>query len=387
MTPTTYIRLLDHDGTELARIESFLSLSYSKEKWSIGGAEFKLWFYDPNVALFELDRFIEIWRSDKSKDIDWYIEWEGMYRKPSVSADASGELYFVATCVQLRDLVKRATIDYLSGDTETIKDDPGETAVKEFIAENMTSIAVQPARLSNNVVPGFGVKTDQARGTNWKGQRSKKDLKKVIENICVATGLAYKVFFDSSFSTSSAYGIALEIYENILGKDLTNIGLNSATGKNGSGNAPQIFSLENGNMADANYSEDYINAKSTILVSGQGVGTDRAHLIIEDTVLKGLSPYNRCELQADARNSESADEMTSFGVSKAHDHRLKKSLTFNVIQTESCLYKRDYNFGDAVTAKFAGIISHKEIVSIQITVSSEGEPETIAVGMEDYDAT
>ena len=155
-------------------------------------------------------------------------------------------------------------------------------------------------------------------------------------------------------------------------------------------NAPAIFSREFENVLEQEYTDSLNNFRNTVLVAGEGEGSSRELVAIEDG--QGLDRY---ELFVDARDLQSKDENDNTipiaEYRKLLENRGLESLAeYTDIQTfeskvnikSNLEYGNDFNLGDIVTctSKKWGITIDTRITEIEEVFESTGRQINIVFG-------
>ena len=259
-------------------------------------------------------------------------------------------------CKSLGYLLNRRTIGNQQTYTGTIED-----ALRYFVTTN----AISPTNL-NRIIPnlvlgplnGFNTSTDEAI--------SDKYLDESLWEICVKFDIAYDILLDISnkkFVFTVWQGVDRSTEQVI--RDAV------------------IFSKVFDNVLNQNYVDDKSNYRNVAIVAGEGEGTARKILIVNDTTT-GLE---RREIFVDARDLQSIREdetvMTTEEYNAMLSERGKKDLadyervrTFetDVDYGSQFIYGIDYKCGDKVTIRNddLGIVMHTRIVTATETYTKNG---------------
>ena len=187
----------------------------------------------------------------------------------------------------------------------------------------------------------------------------------------------------ASSSQGRGVKLAFETRYKVLSDELTSIAKNSKLGwcikfdfrnkkfifevlegvnrtVNQQNNPPMIFSRRYDNVLEREYTKDTSDYKTTAIVAGQGEGSAREIVIINDS----LSGLDRKELFVDARDIEDDSNLTDRGKSKLAENTITESFEAT-IDTQN--YRIDWDLGDLVTIldDEIGVISDIQIVEIR----------------------
>ncbi|SHJ64653.1 virus ReqiPepy6 Gp37-like protein [Hathewaya proteolytica DSM 3090] len=171
--------------------------------------------------------------------------------------------------------------------------------------------------------------------------------------------ISYKDLLDSLFDITTISNISFKLDFNINDKKLyfnTFKGLDRTVGQNT--NIRAIFSTEFDNILEQEYTDSNENFKNTVLIAGEGQGTQRKKVVVgEDN-----SGIARKEMFIDARDIQSDNTDVTLTQEQYNNILITKGVealkqctdnySFNsVINTNqtNLTYKKDYDLGDIVT--------------------------------------
>lgn len=373
------IHLKDQSGDLVAIFDDYTSLTIGHRINSIDTCTFSIDDDDSRIDLFELDGQVEVYRSYPEFDVDWYLEFEGFHRTKTRQTFTDGNRYFTSGSRGYNDLLRRRIVAYYAGTDYANKSDIGETAMKEYVEENCAASATSPPRIANGVITGFTVEADNLNGDPWAGSKAYINILDVCQDIANNSGIDFKV------RGNGAAQFVFRVYDGQLGDDRSVTGLDSATGLNGAGNAPVIFTLGRGNMGGPVYSLKRMNERNYCYVLGQGQQSDRDVVEREDSDATDDSPWNKVEFTRDARNYSTIASYQNAGDAALVENQAEETFSFEPLQVESTLYGRDYFFGDLITARYADVERNKKIVGMDIMVNNTQtqNPENISLTLGD----
>jgi hypothetical protein len=244
--------------------------------------------------------------------------------------------------------------------------------MKEFVNEQIGPGATFPPRLrQSGVMAGLTVEADSGAGGAWTGQRGQQNLLDTLKKIALV-GLV-----DFAIVGTGPAAYEFRTYANQLGVDRTNIGLNPATGLNGAGNVPVIFSPMLNNVSRMDYKRQFGDSANAIFVWGQGVGSTRALRLQIDAAAIGVSPIGLREFSRSGGSQTSDANLDQVGLEDLEKYRVREELSFTPLLNPQTLFGVNFNLGDRVTADYFGRTFHKRIVSVKATVSSGSSGEAL----------
>ncbi len=155
-------------------------------------------------------------------------------------------------------------------------------------------------------------------------------------------------------------------------------------------NPPAIFSQEFENILEQEYTDSLNNYRNTVLVAGEGEGSDREFIALENG--QGLDRY---EMFVDARDLQSKDEndnvipiseyrklLEDRGRSKLSEHKEIETFDSKVNLNSNLVYKEDFDLGDIVTciSKQWGITIDTRITEIEEVYEESGKQINVVFG-------
>lgn len=272
--------------------------------------------------------------------------------------EQSSQLEIIAPSLNI--LLRRRLIIGQQSFTGTI-----ENVLKSFVAVN----AVTPAN-PNRIIPGLTISTNHGINITATEVDSNVLLDEFLYEVCNKHDLSWNVLLD-------VYNKRF-IFDVWLGTD------RSAEQQV---NPHVIFSKDRENVLKQNYTESESDYKNVAIVAGEGEGTERTYVTINDN----LTGFNRIELFVDARDLQSTYQgendveitLTPLEYKELLNERGKSKLTEypKVVTFESDIdlysnevYGEDYFMGDKVSIKNddLSLIMHTRIVSAVESTTQTG---------------
>lgn len=198
------------------------------------------------------------------------------------------------------------------------------------------------SNITNRNFQNLIVNSTQGRGEKIAFETRYKVLSDELETISKTSRLGWNIKFD--------YKNKRFIFESLVGIDRT---VNQADVP------PMIFSRRYDNILELEYTKDVSEYKNCAIVAGQGEGSNREIVIVNDN----LSGQDRKELFVDARDVEDGTNLADRGKSKLAENTIIESFEAT-IDTES--YRVEWDLGDFVTIldDEIGVISDTQIVEV-----------------------
>ncbi|MBA7515242.1 hypothetical protein ES705_07281 [subsurface metagenome] len=370
MTVRWQIRVKDTSGVLVAVLDDtggFSQASVSQDVNDVKTATVEFSAEDDRKDFFVLDGLVEFWRSNKDWGV-WYREFVGLFREPVIEEVEDGNPRFRAHIVGPLDLVRRRVIAYKDEESpEVTKSDVGETVMKEYVDENAGSLATTGnGRERTGTITGLSIETDLSRGSSWTGGRSFENLLTVLKELAVATELDFEIDMDVNPST-----FTFKVHP-LLGTDRSKEGLDIATGLNGAGNVPMVFSREMGTLRHPVRAQTRKQEVNVGIVLGKGEGASRTVFVEEDTELTDDSPWNDIESVINAGNEEDVD-LQGRALTYLAERAPVEAVSFDLVQTREMFYGEHYFLGDLVAIEFLGLDLKMKIVSADLSMQDGKE--------------
>lgn len=305
-------------------IDSYESLIWVERYREPGDFEIYTGTIDKNVGLLENATYFAL-EGSKSIMVMEKIQF-------SEDLDEGSKLIISGRC--LKSILARRIVW-----KQTILDGLLEDEIERLINENFIS-PDDP----NRAIPGFTFRRSgdpYLESLTIMQQLDGDDILTAIEDICKTYGIGFEVGLTEEktlyFSLVNGVDRSYDQYENPY----------------------VIFSPDFENLISSNYTEDYTNRKTVVLVAGEGDGYDRETTPVE---MEGGSPsgINRMEMYSDSRNISSNVEEESLSYEEyeallaqkgrellAQNYTLK-TFESKVDTTRMFQYGRDFFIGDIV---------------------------------------
>lgn len=263
------------------------------------------------------------------------------------------------TCHSALSLCERRIVAFAAGSPQAQKTAKSDDMIKAIARENLGPLTGDAARTISMV----SIAADLGLGQTMSKGFSRKNVQKVMQEIASESATkGTRIYFDVVYLTSGA--LEFKTWVNNRGTDRT---------WSGNSGGYLMISEEAGNLANAELTEDYTDARNYIYAGGQGAEDTRAIQTSPDPVRIGASPFGRFEDWLDARNASDATSLKGEADARLREAMPKVTFTGDLVETPQCRYDIDYGLADLVTAEYDGK-SYDCLVS-NIDLSSTGEKE------------
>ena len=248
-----------------------------------------------------------------------------------------------------------------------------ELAIRELVNKN----AIDPVNTVRKIgLMALGEVKNYTQETNI--QTSYANLLETVEEIASVSELGIRTLLNIENKQ-----MTFDIYEGL-----------DRTANNGI-NPPAIFSQEFENILEQEYTDSLNDYRNTVLVAGEGEGSDRELVSLENG--QGLDRY---ELYVDARDlqstktvneedvpipiSEYRKMLEDRGFSKLSEHKEIETFDSKVNLNSNLVYKEDFDLGDIVTcvSKKWGITIDTRITEIEEVYEESGKQVNVVFGNE-----
>lgn len=318
--------------------------------------------------------FVEVWRTDADHGIEPHMLFGGLYLKKQWEKIETSTLRL--ECPGYLSMLDWHIIAWETDLANRTKftSAKGETVLKSLVTYNSTSSATTAAgrKLNGTLWPStvITVEADGAGGNTMSflcAPQSENDtLLTELQKAQALSGGDFSLVKTGANAFQFRWG-----HYNMVGATPT-----AATDRS----ATLAFSIGHGNMATPIYTRDRIKERTVALVGGKGVGAARTFVTRTGT---DYASTNHREVFVPLTNSDVTAELNTAGDKVLDKDEAKETFAFKVQKTESCVFERDWNLGDTVSAVnwISGATSTLKIIGVTISYESGGE-ETISAEME-----
>lgn len=361
------------DGTTQAVFDglAFYDLRYSRVLNGIGRIAMTIPGNNRYRALFGLDYFLEVYRTDPTSPIGALIKEETYLVRLTHRFRENNDERFVVGGVSLNHLMKRRIVDPADDPLATggysTKAGAADTVIRGYCLEQMGASASalrQIPGLSVAVVAGTGLPV---------GARLR------FENL-------FEQMQDLAFRGNTDF-IITRTGTNLMTLTIAPIGADKTQSTNYPWNSWVGFDPKRGNMQRPSFSIDRSDELNFVYALGQGQGAQRTLLMLQGNTVPD-SPYNRIEFTNDVRNIDKADPtgMLTGARVALYDNLPKYDFNFEPIGIEpGGVYRQDWDIGDRVTATWDAYSQNLRFTEVEIGVSGQSG-ESIKVTSLKYDA-
>ena len=123
---------------------------------------------------------------------------------------------------------------------------------------------------------------------------------------------------------------------------------------NTDGNKPTVFSFDQGNMRNPRYRNLWAEAVTAAYGGWQGGGMEQTIYLEENAAALAASPYARREGYYPVDDINTPDEIPSYLQQKLIEDGEQEYVEATIMQTDACLYGRDFQHGDLCTLELPG---------------------------------
>ena len=369
------IWFLHSDGYLLEVLDEVAWFQYIKRFNGIGNFVLQL----PTGALSNKhlmrDAFVLFFRRDRNGKRA--LDFLGMLRWWKIHTTPKGITYLTLRGPDQNDLLRRRIVAYAAGRSETmISVAYADDALKDIFNENYLSGAESDRDISGRSV---STQPDFSSGADLEMRFAWDDVLEAMKDICDASfaeSIPVPMYFEIAVKQLSQNG-----YPEFEFKTHVNHPGIDRTANSGHAN-PVIFGVDHDNLRNPSLTHDYNKEKNYVYVGGQGEQRKRTIVEVEDAFAVDASPFNRCEIFRDARNTDD-DELTEVGQQTLHKHRGTVKFAGTLLDTEQTPYG-DWQLGDKVSVTYEGMQFDVPIHSVSVRLSKSRE-EVITASVESFE--
>lgn len=303
---------------------------------------------------FYPDRIVEV---EYSRDGETSrLEFVGFIREVTIYDD-EGVDYLHLVCYSPEYLLDGRIVAYSAGSAQASMNGYADDIIKAVVRDNLGSDAGSGRDLSSLGVSVAGNLSDAPEVTKAFAWRN---LLRVIQDICDASAQrGTRLFFGFVPVIQTEVGFVFMTYTGCIGRD------------RGSGSSDQLrFGQAWGNLENPVLRYNWSDEVNYIYAGGQGEGSDRVIVTIGDTYRIKMSPWNRREAFADARNELSTDGVTTKARSALQAGRPKIEFNGVLLDSPVSRYGTDWSLGDIVIVEYADVSFDGLVSRVEIDVSN-----------------
>lgn len=341
-------------GQRVAEITDQLELEYTRALNVPGVARFALNGNHPKLPRLSHRTIVEVWRKDVAAGLDWYRDFEGVFRSPE-KEQSTGSVFRTA-CLGTMSKIGHRHVLYPAkrlnrSEFGTL---PIETIMKRLVQYNLASGATTAqGRYIDGVDPKWSIMPDLGRGPvvpsfGCAGENVLEALQRLVRNTTV----------DFEVLRTGPLSWAFEVYPDGLGDDRTD---------------SLVFSIGRNNVREIKYTYDRTNEKTVALVAGQGRESSR---LWDVAYADGADEH--IEIFIDANNLNTMAAIQARADEAIREFRAVEQVAFTVMQADRARYGQHYRLGTQATGLFEGRKIPLRIQSVTVRTAKD-KPESIDV--------
>lgn len=407
--------LLDDTGKRICLLQNYSYFSYSRSL--LGFGTILIGFpYDDFASrvfpVFQVDRRIDIWRAP---DDDFPIRREGTFflRMPKIYTRKTDNMRMISfTGRDPTDLLARRFIIQAAGTAQTYKTDQIDDMMKAIVREQMlfgSALDENGAVDNTRAFPEqeFSVQADLALGPTYSLAFADRNVLDVLKELKESSfqlnindfTLYRKIYFD--IVPFDITGLILAILDEDTGEDILDedgLAILDEESDERSGQGLQFqtfadlrgqdrtmdleFSVENNNLEEPYYTQNYLEEVNAVIVKGFGRGDSRVTVRVDDTERINASRWNRMEGYKDGSQEPDQAKLADLAYPELYSGRPAEDLSavfLNVPEGQNSprsLYGVDWDLGDLVPVSYAGKQFNVEISIVYVAIDENGS-ETI----------
>lgn len=323
------VRLYSTSGSLLHVFDGWSSLNVDRRLNDFSTHTFNFPSSDPRSLAFQKDCFVQVRR--KNAYLDWYTEYVGFHRTRRVQITATGLEIFTSYGRSLEDLLRRRSLAFTDPYTKL---GPADDVMKAFVRDNTTNA---PLRFRDGTITNFSVQADLSLGTIWEGERSRRVLIDVLQEIAKASDVDFYVDWIPPASF---------LFRTVYPRPIRNL----------------VFSTDFGNLASFDYTNSATEEFNCVIIGNSFTKTSAA---------SSDSPWNLSEIIADPGSNLTPQEIDTLADEELARSGAKENVSLDILQTPTSQYGRDYFLGDTVRVRMGEEFFTKIIMGVSLTESGD----------------
>jgi hypothetical protein len=347
------IRVYDRSGVLKHELIDYRAVAYTKIVNAPGMGIVTLDGSHPVTGEIDLDWLVEVHRRDLVRALDWYCDFTGFFRDALETADEQGVRSATLYCPGVLSLLERPVIAYKASTSNrtSFASAKAETILKTLVTYNATPAGtIGDGRMRDVTLPTITVQTDGAGGNTLDLNCAWDNLLNTLQGVALVGG------GDFDLVRSGASSWQFQWFAGQRGTDRS---------------ATVVFSLQYGNMTNPSLRLNFLGERTVAIVGGQG--EDIVREVVVRNGVNYAAPHNATEMFVDARQMTTAAGLNAAGDAHLAERQAKRDFTFEVLQTPSTVYGRDYFLGDLVTATFGLYSDVKKVQQVAVEFGLNGE--------------
>lgn len=363
MVANYQISIFDRITGELQTIldtTAVYQLRYSRLLNDVGKCVLEIPYTEDYESLFQLDTFLEVYRTDPMDTTAMQKEGTYFVRLFDRMENENNEERFLIGGVSLEHLLWRRMIDYrddpLGAGGYSTKAGPGDDVILEYIDEQCGATASAARQF-----PAFIVAASGGIGQNVGARKTFKDN---LLKVCQELAEQGEVDFYVERTTTNNLQAVCEV-----------VGSDKSKGTNYPTNPFVYLSPLRGNLGRPRLVQDRRKEGNYLYAQGEGGGDNRT---LSEFIAAGTtdSPYNRIEfyLSKSSAQKDAASQLQTAAIAKLQEKQAKIEFQFEPTAVDpGNIYREDWDLGDILTVSWGLVERDVRVMEVDIQVDAGGE--------------
>jgi hypothetical protein len=326
----------DDAGNRIALVDNFENLVWGRALGTTGSFALRFAADQFSRSLFGLNRRVEIWRQPEGGQM--YVVTIGFMRYLEQGQEGANA-YVIIGGPDALDLLNTRIVDAYSDTAGADKAGTADDVMKEYVYEALGGGAAAGRNLTSD---GFSIQADLSDGPAIQWAAARHNLLRVCRELSDA---AYEAgtptYFDIVHPTPATF--EFRTYVNQRGEDRTS----------GQPNAV-VLSPEEETLANPVLIQDYTEEVTYCYALGQSTGGTRNVQEEYDSTRLNLALFNRREGTVDGRDYGTDAELQDLARRTLYLCRPRRDFRGDIVDKPGNRLGLNWNFGDRVTAQYAG---------------------------------
>lgn len=356
-------------GTPGIPLDQVIRCVYARTVNNIGEMTLTLPDIYPS-GIFQRDTRIYVQRSVAGKPLVVDLETCWLVQDIAKTLNSEGLATLTLRCVDTIAILSYYIVPYNANNTAvpgSLKLQAMDDMMKAIVRENMGSLASDTTR---NLGGYLAVQADSTQAPVLKKEFSKRVVLDVLREIAEASfESGTYLAFDIVLTNPSTGQLEFRTYVQQRGEDHRFPG----------GSPPLVLDTETDILADVSSDEKHADEKTYVYVGGQGLGNIRPVVTASDPVRIGASAFGRREIFVDDNNTDDVTVLQTDADLALKKHNVIREITATLNDQATVIRGIDWDYGDFLTASYAGQTFDVHADKIAVTLTEAGEDKTSVV--------
>ena len=339
-------------GVLQAEITDMNWLTYTKRVNWAGMLQFEM-AADHDANQYLVDKaLLEVWRRDVGRGVAWHKDADFIVRSGIYTYPGEGPECYTVYCPGMLSLLDWRIVAWkaATANRSTFAAVAAETILKTLVDYNACANAtVDNGRVREGAIAGLSIVATAGTGNVIDYNCAWKNLLAACQEVARIGGGD----FDLENTAPATWRLRWHLGQ--LGTDRS---------------ATVTFALGYGNMANPQYAENRLEERTVAIVGGQG--EEAARVVSIRTGANYNVTINNVETFVDGRLNATVAALEDAGDITLDQLEARPSFSFDIVETDACVYNRDFFIGDLVRVRYRTFEQTVKIAGVTIGLAKDG---------------